>query len=213
MDITWLGHSSFMVKGKEVVLVTDPHDGSLGATAPSQLRANVVTISNQHPHHSHLERVAAGARVVRTPGEYEIAGIFVIALKTQQDPTGPVPSNMASLVEIDDIRVCHLGDIDHVLSHQEAEQLRELGDLEVLLLPVGGDCTINAKMAAEVVRLLAPRVVVPMHYRSEGMPGLQMVDDFLKEMGQKEIVPQRKLQITRASLPEETRVVLLECAG
>jgi len=116
--------------------------------------------------------------------------------------------NTIYLMEIDEVSVCHLGDLGHVLT---AEQVEEIEDVDVLLLPVGGVSTIDAPMAAEVVRQLDPKVVVPMHYKTEALNRqLEPVDKFLREMGVKEVAPQPKLSLTRANLPTSTQVVLLE---
>ena len=112
-------------------------------------------------------------------------------------------------MEIDGINVCHLGDLGHVLT---AEQAEELGNIDVLLVPVGGVSTINASKAAEVVRQLEPKIVVPMHYKTLMLKReLEPVDKFLTEMGVKEVSPQTKLSVTRANLPLATQVVLLNC--
>ena len=111
-------------------------------------------------------------------------------------------------MEVDEVSVCHLGDLGHVLT---TEQVEELDNVDILLIPVGGVSTINAPMAAEVVRQIEPKVVVPMHYKTEALNReLELVERFLKEMGVKEVNSQPKLSITKLSLPASTQVFLLE---
>ena len=208
MEITWLGHSCFRMKGKEATLVTDPYSESLGYPM-SELAANIVTISHSHPGHSYADGVGDGPRVIRGPGEYEIADVLIIGMPTFHDSEegGERGRNTIYLIEMDELRLCHLGDIGHLLSPQQVE---ELGNVEILLVPTGGVSTINAKVASELVRLLNPRIIIPMHYNTEMTSWLDPVDDFLKEMGQKETVSQNKLLVTRSNLPSEARVVLLD---
>jgi L-ascorbate metabolism protein UlaG (beta-lactamase superfamily) len=148
--------------------------------------------------------------LVTGPGEYEIGGVLIIGIATFHDGEGGRKrgKNTAYLMEIDEISVCHLGDLGHVLT---AEQVEELDNVDVLLLPVGGVSTINAPLAAEVVRQLEPKVVVPMHYKTSALTReLEPVEKFLKEIGVKQVTPQPKLSLTRSSLPDSMQVFLLD---
>ncbi len=208
MDITWLGHSCFRIKGSHATVITDPYPPTLGYSL-GKVAARVVTISHQHPGHSYVQGISDEPRVVAGPGEYEIGGVLIIGIPTFHDGTGGKErgKNTAYLMEIDEVTVCHLGDIGHVLTTEQAE---ELDNVDVLLLPVGGVSTINATMAAEVVRQIEPKIVIPMHYKTEALTReLDPVDRFLKEMGAKEIEPQPKLSITKQSLPLSMQVFLL----
>ena len=208
MEITWLGHSCFKMKGKEATLITDPYGESVGYPM-SNPGANIVTLSHRHPGHSNADGIGDSPRVVSGPGEYEIAGVFIIGMATFHDSQQGKErgKNIIYLIEMDDIRMCHLGDIGHVLSPQ---QVGELGAVEILLVPVGGVSTINSKVAAEVVRLINPKIILPMHYRTEVINWLDPVDDFLTEMGQKQAMLQKKLVVTRSNLPPESKVTLLD---
>jgi L-ascorbate metabolism protein UlaG (beta-lactamase superfamily) len=208
LDITWLGHSCFRLRGREVAIVTDPYDRSVGY--PNlRLTADVVSLSHTHPHHSHTDAVHGDKepRLVTGPGEYEIAGAMITGVQTYRDKQkGKVHGkNTAYLFELDDLSVCHLGDLGHTLS---LDQIEALKDANVLLVPVGGGCTIDASEAAEVVSQLEPKLVVPMHY---GTPNVQLdsVERFCREMAVSETAPVPRLSITRSSLPDETQVVLL----
>jgi len=209
MDISWLGHSCFRIKGSHAIVITDPYSPDLGYSL-GKPNARIVTVSHQHPGHSYTQGVGGEPRLVTGPGEYEIGGILIIGVATFHDGDGGRKrgKNTAYLMEIDEISVCHLGDLGHVLT---AEQVEELDNVDVLLLPVGGVSTINAPMAAEIVRQLEPKVVVPMHYKTSALSmELDPVEKFLKEIGVKEVTPQPKLSLTRSSLPESTQVFLLD---
>ena len=209
MDINWLGHSCFRIKGRNVSIVTDPYPPDLGYSL-GKPSADIVTISHPHPGHSYTDGVSGDPRLVRGPGEYEISGVLIIGIATfhDNDKGAKRGKNTVYLMDIEGVSVCHLGDLGHVLTADQVEQIEEA---DVLLLPVGGVSTINAAVAAEVVRQLEPKVVVPMHYRTDALNrGLATVDGFLKEMGQKEITSQPKLTLTRTTLPLTTQVVLLD---
>ena len=208
MEITWLGHSCFRIKGKEAILVTDPYQESLGYP-PSKLQANIVTLTHQHPGHNYVAGVEGNPKVLKGPGEYEIAEVFIRGIKTFHDSIqgGKQGKNTIYIMEMDRVNLCHLGDLGHMPSPQ---QIEEIGSIDVLLVPVGGVSTIDARVAAEIVRLLNPKIVIPMHYRTEVVTWLEPVDRFLREMGLREIAPQSKILITRSNLPSQTQVVVLD---
>jgi L-ascorbate metabolism protein UlaG (beta-lactamase superfamily) len=209
MDINWLGHSCFRIKGRNATIVTDPYPPDLGYSL-GKLSAEIVTVSHQHPGHSYTRGVSGDPRLVRGPGEYEISGVLIIGVATfhDNDKGAKRGKNTVYLMDVDGVSVCHLGDLGHVLTADQVEQIEEA---DVLLLPVGGVSTISAAVAAEVVRQLEPKVVVPMHYRTDALnKGLSTVDGFLKEMGLKETTSQPKLTLTRTTLPLTTQVVVLE---
>jgi L-ascorbate metabolism protein UlaG (beta-lactamase superfamily) len=209
MDISWLGHSCFRLKGSHATVITDPYSPDLGYSL-GKTTARIVTVSHPHPGHSYIQGIGGQPKVVSRPGEYEISGVLVIGIATFHDGEGGKKrgKNTAYLVEIDEISVCHLGDLGHVLT---GEQVEEIDNVDVLLLPVGGVSTINASKAAEVVRQLEPKVVIPMHYKTPALSWeLEPVDRFLKEIGAKQVDPLPKLSLTKSSLPASTQVFLLD---
>ncbi len=209
MDITWLGHSCFRIRGSHAVVITDPYSPNLGYSL-GKPTARIVTVSHQHSGHSYVQGIDGEPRLVTGPGEYEISDVLIIGIATFHDGEGGNRRgrNTVYLIEIDEVSVCHLGDLGHVLT---GEQVEEIDNVDVLLLPVGGVSTINASMAAEVVRQLEPKVVVPMHYKTSHLGReLEPVDRFLKEIGVKEVTSQPKLSLTRSSLPTSTQVFLLD---
>lgn len=208
MEITYLGHSCFKIRGKDATLITDPYENSLGYDLGKQI-ANVVTISHQHPGHCNAAAIGGSPKVVNGPGEYEISRILISGLPTFHDPQkGKLRGkNTVYVIEMDDIRLCHLGDLGHVPS---STQIEEMSDVDVLMIPVGGISTIDAAAAAETVSLLEPKLVIPMHFQVESITSeLSPVDRFTKEMGFRDIIPQPKLTLSKSGLPAETQVVLL----
>ena len=209
MDVTWLGHGCFRLRGRGAAVVTDPYPPAIGLKL-SRMDADVVTVSHEHENHSYTQVVREGAYEIHGPGEYEVAGVSVIGVPTYHDSDKGAKhgKNTVYLIEIDDVRVCHLGDLGHSLDDSEAEPLTSA---DVLLVPVGGRSAISATQAAEVVRQLEPRYVVPMHY---AIPGLKVeldpIDRFLKEIGLTAGEPQPKLSVQASSGDYETKLVLLE---
>ena len=209
IEITWLGHSCFRLKGKEVTLITDPYDASIGY-ALGKPKANIVTSSHPHPGHGFVAGVGGGPKIVRGPGEYEIASVFITGIATFHDAEKGKRrgKNTVYLIEMDELTLCHLGDLGHSLS---SEQVEELSGVEVLMVPVGGLSTIDAATAAEIVRQLQPRVVIPMHFKTDAVAfKLEPVATFFKEMGLKGSSPQPRLVLTRSTLPDEAQVVVLD---
>ncbi len=209
MEITWLGHSCFRLKGKDITLITDPYEKSLGYDLGRQA-ANIVTISHQHPGHHNVAAIGDSPKVLNGPGEYEISHVLITGLPTFHDAQrGKLRGkNTIYIIEMDDIRIGHLGDLGHVPS---STQIEEMGDVDVLMVPVGGVSTIDAAAAAETVSLLEPKLVIPMHFKTEATTQeLEALDKFIKEMGLREIVPQPKLTVSRSGLPAETQVVVLD---
>ena len=209
MEITWLGHSCFKLKGKQATLITDPCSPELGYSLGKQT-ADVITVSHQHPGHSFIDVIGGNPRAVTGPGEYEIKNILIIGVATFHDNNrgSTRGKNTIYLIEMDEVAICHLGDLGHVLTDEHVE---ELGNVDVLLLPVGGVSTVNAPVASEIVRQLEPKIVIPMHYKTAAIKReLEPVDGFLKEIGAHDINPQAKLSIPKSSLPLSTQVVLLE---
>lgn len=209
MEIVWLGHACFRIRGREAAIVTDPCPPSSGyhIGRPS---AAIVTVSHDHPDHCYLKGMAGSPQVIDGPGEYEIEGVFITGVPTYHDTRkgSARGKNVAFVLELEDVRVCHLGDLGHTPT---AEQVEELSTVDILLIPVGGQTTIDGATAAEVVSLLEPRLVLPMHYRTPASTAaLDPLDRFLREMGIKSYEPQAKLSVSRGSLPHETQVVVLD---
>lgn len=210
MDVTWLGHGCFRLRGKNASVITDPFPPSLGPKLP-KLEADLITVSHDHENHAYVQAVTGKPYVVQGPGEYEVAGVTVLGWPTFHDRTqgSDLGRNTVYLIELDDVRVCHLGDLGHKLRDQDVEIL---GTIDILLVPVGGGKSLDATAAAEVVRQLEARYVVPMHYALPSVKkDLEPVERFLKEMGVQAPEALGRLSVqASASAESDTKVVVLE---
>ncbi|MBC8160974.1 MAG: MBL fold metallo-hydrolase [Roseiflexaceae bacterium] len=220
-DIQYLGHSTFRIRGRDGIVLTDPYDRSIGLDI-GKPTAHIVTISHDHPDHTNAAAVKPMREQLFTlegPGEYEIGGIMIAGVRTYHDKKKgeELGRNTVYVIHIDDVVFCHLGDLGHELS---SSQLDEIGDVDVLFLPVGGGETLSPAEAVVVISQLEPRIVVPMHYATDGQQTftseLGRLDAFLHEMAIKEPVFEDKLSVTASNLPaegEQTRVVLMRASA
>ena len=210
MGIIWYGHSCFRLKDRNTTIVTDPYDKTLGLVLP-RTRADIVTVSNPAPHHSYVAGIKGDFHLVDQPGEYEIGGTFINGIRmisAKKNDKSERPENNVFVFYMDDLAICHLGDLTHVPTQSQVE---EMGNIDVLMIPVAGKNALSATQAAEVISLIEPYVVIPMHYQVPGLNVvLEPVSKFLKEMGAANIDPVNALKLTQSGLPEETQIVLLE---
>ena len=207
MEISWLGHSCFQLRGKNVTLITDPFSPQLEHSL-GKINAPIVTISHNHPGHNFTGGVDGDPRIVRGPGEYEISDVLITGVASYHDNKHgqELGRNTIYVIHMDDLIVCHLGDLGHIL---QEEQLEEVADADVLLIPIGGQHTINATQAAEVISQVEPHIVIPMHYSPSIDDAPNPLDKFCREMGIEALNPQPKLSISRNALPTETQVIIL----
>jgi L-ascorbate metabolism protein UlaG (beta-lactamase superfamily) len=217
MDITWLGQSCFQLRGKNVTLITDPYtpqQGSSSGEPPrlSKLNTSIVTISHNHPDRNAIAGISGEPRMVQGPGEYEISDVLITGVASYRDNKRGQEHgrNTIYIIHMDDIAICHLGDLGHLL---QEEQLEEVADADVLLLPIDGQSTINAEQALEVISQVEPRIVIPMHYQPGSGEAAGALEMFCREMGIESVNPQSRLTVTRNSLPTETQVVILTPRG
>ena len=213
VEITWLGHSCFRLRDRAATVVTDPYGKDLGLNLV-RVRADIVTVSHDADDHNYVKGVKGDFQVLTGPGEYEVSSVFVTGLELRGDrkakkEAASRPHNTVFVFEFDDLTVCHLGDLNLVPTQAQVEEA--LGEVDVLLIPVGGGESLNAAQASEVVSLLEPHIVIPMHYHIPGGDAkLDSVGKFLKEMGLDKVPPQEALKVGRSSLPDDTQVVVLE---
>jgi L-ascorbate metabolism protein UlaG (beta-lactamase superfamily) len=222
MELTWQGRFCVRMRSREATVVVDPFPADVGPTGRG-LTGDIVT-------YSHVEPLPAGAvrqmRKVTTPsgeevlvpaslerafvldgpGEFEVRQVLMTGVRTARGANDE--SNVAFVYELDGIHVCHLGDIGGALSQ---DQLGEIGTVEVLLIPIGGQLTATA--AGELVAQIDPKFVVPLAVQPEGDGTGQAIDRFVHEMGASNLVPQPRLSVTISTVPDETTVVLLEARG
>jgi L-ascorbate metabolism protein UlaG (beta-lactamase superfamily) len=215
-DIQYLGHACFRIRGRDGIVVMDPCDRASGYDI-GRPTASIMTISHQHPDHTNTAAVRPLKERLNTfdgPGEYEVSGILVTGVCTFHDKKKGAERgrNTVFVTHIDDLSFAHLGDLGHELT---SAQVEEIGDIDVLFVPVGGNESLSASEAIAVIAQLEPRIVIPMHYASDQVvidQPLDGIDKFLTEMGIREPVFEDKLTVTATSLPPEgtaARVVLL----
>jgi L-ascorbate metabolism protein UlaG (beta-lactamase superfamily) len=188
-------------------VVTDPFPESLGLKPDTRL-ATVVTVSNTHLNHSNWQGVSGDPRVFNAPGEYEYSGISVRGVMTPlSEGMKQEQRNVAYSMEIEGVNLCHLGDLTEPLT---TRHINELSPVDVLLLPVGGGCTLAVDRIVQTMRDLDPKVVIPMHYRIPNISvELESVDVFLRLMGSGETQAQPRLSVTASNLPQDLRVSVL----
>lgn len=211
MEITWYGHSCFRLTERGfATVVTDPFDHRTAGYTPLKLKADIVTVSHDAPGHNYVAVVKGKNHVITGPGEFEIGSVFITGVQTngQSKRTTDEVRNTLYVFDFDGVTVAHLGDLSRVPSQTEIEAL---GNVSVALVPVGGGGGLTAAKAVEVVSLLEPGIVIPMHYGTpDSAIKLAPVNKFLKEMGLGDIDPQPSIKVGRGNVPEETRVVVLD---
>jgi len=209
MQIEWMGHACFLLTaGSGVKVLTDPFDEKVGYPLP-KVEVDVVTVSHQHFDHNAVHLLPGKPVVVEGPGRHTAAGIAIRGVASFHDPEqgakrGP---NTIFVIDMDGVQVCHLGDLGHALP---PETVAEIGRVDVVCVPVGGFFTIDAGVARATVDQLKPAIVLPMHYKFGPKMELPIapVDDFLQYYPGAE--RQKILTLDKASLPKESRVVVLE---
>jgi L-ascorbate metabolism protein UlaG (beta-lactamase superfamily) len=214
MEITWYGHSCFRLTERNyATVVTDPFDHkSIGYDA-LKLKSDIVTVSHDAPGHNNTDAVKGASHVIDGAGEFEIGGVFITGVQTDGGSSGKKKNqngirNTIYVFDYDGITVAHLGDLKQTPTQSEIESL---GTINVALVPVGGGGGLNAAKAAEVISLIEPNLVVPMHYSTPVVKvPLDSLNKFIKEMGLSKPEIQQSLKVTRSGLPDEAHVVVLE---
>ncbi len=210
MEITWYGHACFEITTSTTTIVTDPYDKSLGLSLP-QLQADIVTVSHNNPRHNAIHLIEGNTRQLNRPGEYEINQVFIIGdalypptTKTKQTADD---RNIVFIYEFDGLTLCHMGDIRHVPTQSQVESFV---NVDILLVPVGDGKSLSAAQASEIIGLIEPAIVVPMHYYLPNITiPLDPLDKFLKEMGLPATEPLPKLKLSQGNLPAETQTIVL----
>ncbi len=211
MEIIWNGQACFKIKGKSASLIIDPYSPEFtGLKLPKDLSCDIALSTHAHEDHSNTSALTGQVLTITGPGEYEVKGVSITGVQVYHDKKegSERGKNTIYNILVDGLNVVHLGDLGHILSES---QIEEIGQTDILLIPVGGVFTINAKEAAEVVTQLEPKIVIPMHYKIEGLKfDLEAVDVFLKELGVESPAPLPKLSITKDKLPDEMQVIVLD---
>lgn len=212
VDITWYGQTCFRLDSRNSIsILTDPYPSDVGLTLP-RLHADIVTVSHYGGGCDCMARVQGPFNLLDGPGEYEISGVFITGVVTFADDTGGREQGLNTVFafDFDGTTVCHLGRLGHVPTQS---QVKNLGPVDVLLVPVGGGGSLTATQASEAIGLFEPDMVIPMFYHVVGLQeDLDNVDHFLKEMGMEEAGVQDKLTIGEAKTSEETDIIVLKPA-
>ncbi|OGN16906.1 MAG: hypothetical protein A3C88_00470 [Candidatus Yanofskybacteria bacterium RIFCSPHIGHO2_02_FULL_50_12] len=207
MTISWYGHSCFRIEAKEGSILTDPFSKEIGLRPP-KIKDDVVLVSHQHYDHNNIEDVNSEAFIIQNPGEYEKQGISILGIQSFHDNTNGSERGLNTIyvIKAEEMTLCHLGDLGHKLTDH---QIEEIGDVDILMIPVGGNYTIGPKEAVEVISQIEPKIIIPMHYK---IPGLTVEIDgsekFVKELG---LTPETvdKYKIAKKLLPaEEVKLVM-----
>lgn len=211
MEITYLGHSSFKIKGKTATVVTDPFSPAMVGFKFPKTEAEVVIVSHQHQDHNFIAGIINDPFVISMPGEYEIKGVSIFCFPSLHDEQskGTKASNLISLIETEGLTICHLGDLKYAPGPKVME---EIINANVLMVPVGGVVTFGPKEAMEIVNQIDPLVVIPMHYKTAGINeeifgDLSTVEEFI---AQSEVERIDKLTLFKNKLPVERKIVILE---
>lgn len=215
MDIYWGGQALFRLKGKQATVIIDPFDPNFtGLKLPKDLISDVVLVTHDHNDHNNAKVVISPSgkppMVFNGPGEYEVNGVVVTGINSYHDNSqgSQRGGNIIFHLLFDGLNIVHLGDFGQ--SQLSEEQIAQVSETDILLIPVGGVYTIDTKAAAAIVAQLEPKIIIPMHYMLDGLKfSLDSVEKFLKEMGAENTIAQPKLSITKDRLPEEPQVVLL----
>ena len=215
MKVKWLGHASFLITAKDgTKIITDPYesgsfDGGIGY-APIKETADIVTVSHsQHADHNYTTGLGS-PEIIEGEGMKEVKGVQVKGVGTFHDTSGGSERgpNTVFVIKVDDLAICHLGDLGHVLTD---DQVKEIGQVDVLLSPIGGVFTIDIPAAEKVMSQLNPKIMVPMHYKTAncGFP-LSTVDEFIQGKGNARQAGSTEVEINKESLPSQVEIVVLD---
>lgn len=213
MTINWYGHSCFRIanQGGHLTVITDPFDKSIGLSPPRG-SADIVTVSHQHSDHNNVKTISGEPFIIDGPGEYEIKGIDIIGVSSFHDSNKGAErgQNTIYVIKVNRIKICHLGDLGQ--ERLSDKQLEIIGQIDVLMTPVGGNYTIGAKEAAKISKQIEPHIIIPMHYKQPGLKSdLAGLDEFLKEMGVEEKKAVEKLALKKKDLTNgDMKVVVMK---
>jgi L-ascorbate metabolism protein UlaG (beta-lactamase superfamily) len=216
MKIIWHGQSLFEIivsvrQGEETKMIIDPFEESYGLKLP-KLQADILLVSHEHKDHSNAGGVSGNYFLIESPGEYEVKGVYVKGIPAFHDSSLGKERGKVTVFKIlaEEIKICHLSDLGQ--KELTEQQLEEIGEVDILLIPVGGNFTIGAKEASTIINQIEPKIVIPMHYQ---IPKLKLklddLDKFLKIMGSKSPEKLNKLSIKKRELAEDgMKIIVLD---
>ncbi len=216
MNINWYGQSCFQIsssqgKNNHVSIVIDPFDESTGLKPP-KLQADIVLVTHDHSDHNNVKAVSGQPFIVKGPGEYDIKGVFIQGISGYHDNVQGAQRGSITIytIETEGIRLCHLSDLGQ--KELTSDQLDKIGNIDILMIPVGGIYTIDAAEAVKVMAQIEPRIIMPMHYK---IPKLKIkiddIDKFLKNLGIKKPESLPKLSVRKKDIStEEAKIIILQ---
>jgi len=216
MNIVWQGHAFFHItttpqKNSLIKIAIDPYEKSIGLRLP-KTEADVLLITHEHHDHNNIKAVSGNPFLVEGPGEYDIKNIFIHGIPSFHDENQGKErgENTIYVIESEGLKICHMGDFGQ--KELTDEQLEKIGDVDILMIPVGGTYTISAQEALKIVSQLEPHITIPMHY---SLPNLKIkldpVSKFLKAFGLKSLKPIKKLSIKKRDIsPDEAKIIVME---
>jgi L-ascorbate metabolism protein UlaG (beta-lactamase superfamily) len=211
VDIRWFGHSSFEIKAEDgTTIVTDPFDKKDVGYENPNVEADIATVSHEHPDHNKVKNLKGNPDVIKGSGRKRSHEIEFYGMRTYHDDAMGAKrgENTVFTFEVDGLRICHLGDLGHLLDESQAE---EIGKIDILFIPVGGFFTIDAKQADKVIERLKPRIIIPMHYKTPPLKyPIEPVENFIRDKSNVEKVGSTRFSLKKEDLPEEGKIVLLE---
>jgi L-ascorbate metabolism protein UlaG (beta-lactamase superfamily) len=215
MEIIWLGHASFLITSETgTKIITDPYPQGSGLSyVPVKEAVDIVTVSHDHFDHNNVSSIPGHPQIIKGSGIQKAKGIEFRGISTYHDPSQGKErgTNTIFCFSVDEIKVCHLGDLGHRL---DAEQIAELGVIDILLIPVGGVFTIDAPLATVVVNDLKPKVVLPMHYKTSKCDWtLSTIDSFIVDKKNVKKLNSSEIEFKVGMLPESTEIIVLEPAS
>jgi len=217
MNIIWYGQSCFQIsssqgKNNHVSIIIDPLGGDIGLKLPRKLEADIVLISHDHFDHNNIKAVSGSPLVIKGPGEYDARGVFIQGISGYHDNSqGAERGNVTIyIIEAEGLRICHLGDLGQ--KELSSDQLEKIGEVDILMIPVGGVYTIDADEAIKIMAQVEPKITIPMHYQ---IPKLKIklggIDKFLKALGMKSLEPLPRLSIKKKDISsEEAKIIALK---
>lgn len=214
MNINWYGQSCFQIlisagKNETTSIIIDPFDESIGLKLPRKLEADVALVTHDHSDHNNVKRISNNPFIIDSPGEYDVKEIFAQGIPSFHNEKGE--KNIIYKIEAEKIKLCHLGDLGQ--KELTTEQLEAIGDVDILMIPVGGVFTINAEEAVKIMSQIEPKITIPMHYKLPDLKiKLDSLDNFLKVLGigKLEKLPKLSIKSKDLSQDEEAKIIALE---
>ena len=208
MTISLFGQSCFRIEAKEVSILIDPFSQEIGLRPP-RIKDNIVLVSHQHYDHNNTKELGPDSFLIDTPGEYERSGVYIRGIPSFHDKSEGRERglNTIYIIKTEEMLVCHLGDLGQ--DKLTDKQVEEIGDIDILMVPVGGKYTLDAKGAVEAISQIEPKIIIPMHYKLKDVKiDLDGPEKFVKELG---LTPEKvdKFKTAKKLLPaEEMKLVM-----